>query len=345
MNHEIDLSKYKIRTDLALEAIESSPVQNDIKQKTYEEGNIRVTQIELEESVASKIEKKAGNYITIEFKDITDYNNREQVKQIFIKHLKELLEQSEIKENDSCLIVGLGNRKSTPDALGPLTIDQILVTNHLFLLDTPEEGFRPVSAIAPGVMGETGMETSDLIQSIIQSIKPKFVIAIDALASQAISRVNTTIQMSNTGIHPGSGIGNSRKELSKDTIGIPVIAIGVPTVVDAVTVVSDTLNYLQKFYVFQKEFSKNPMRKMIYNGQVNYLKKDIAVKDEEKQELLGILGNFNEEETKSLINEVLTPIGYNLMVTPKEIDFVMKHLSDIIGNGINHSLHKKVNHL
>lgn len=345
MNHEIDLSKYKIRTDLALEAISVTHDKKGIEQTAYEDQDVRITKIKLDQEAAKQIEKKPGDYITIEFKDISDYNNREHVKKIVTKHLKELLKQSQIQEEDNCIIVGLGNRKSTPDALGPMVIDQIMVTNHLFELEQPEEGFRPVSAITPGVMGETGIETSDFIRSVIQTLKPAFVIAIDALASQAISRVNTTIQMSNTGIHPGSGVGNSRKEISKETIGIPVIAIGVPTVVDAVTVVSDTLNYLQKFYVFQKEFIKNPMRKLISNGQINYLKKEIPILETEKKELLGILGNFSEEETKSLINEVLTPIGYNLMVTPKEIDFVIKNLSDVIGNGINCALHEKVNHL
>lgn len=342
MNHEIDLSKYKIRTDLALEAVEHNEDKTGIEQTTYEENNIKVTSITLDEKAAASIQKKQGDYITIEFKDISDYHNRENVKQQFTKNLKQLLEKCKIKKEDSCLIVGLGNRKSTPDALGPLTIDQVLVTNHLFILDSPEEGFRPVSAITPGVMGETGIETSDIIQSIIKTVKPNFVLAIDALASQSITRINTTIQMSNTGIHPGSGIGNSRKELSEETLGIPVIAIGVPTVVDAVTVVSDTMQFLGKFYAFQKEFTNSPMQKMVH-GSIDYLKKEIEVKDEEKKELFGILGNFNEEETKALINEVLTPVGYNLMVTPKEVDFVMENLSDILGNGINCALHEKVN--
>lgn len=341
MNHEIDLSKYKIRTDLAVEAIENQKDHTGIQKTIVEEDQIKITQITLDQSAATTIQKKQGDYITIEFKDVSDYHNREHVKQQFTKYLKQLLEQCQIQKDDRCLIVGLGNRKSTPDALGPLTIDQILVTSHLFLLDHPEEGFRPVSAITPGVMGETGIETSDIIQSIIQTTNPDFVIAIDALASQSITRINTTIQMSNTGIHPGSGIGNSRKELSKETLGIPVIAIGVPTVVDAVTVVSDTMQFLQKFYAFQKDFAKNPMQKMVF-GPINYLKQEITVDEKEKKELFGILGNFNEEETKVLIDEVLTPIGYNLMVTPKEVDFVIENLSDVLGNGINAALHEKV---
>ena len=344
MNHEIDLSKYQIRTDLVLETIENQIENNGFEKTTYKENDIQVTQVTLDEKSAHMIDKKVGDYITIEFQDITDFHNRENVKTIVTKELQSLLKKANVKKEDRCLVIGLGNKKSTPDALGPCTIDHILVTNHLFLLDTPEDGFRQVCAISPGVMGETGIETSDIIYSVIQTTKPDFVIAIDALASQAISRVNKTIQMSNTGIHPGSGIGNNRKEISQETLGIPVIAIGVPTVVDAVTIVSDTIKYLHKFYAFQKDFINHPMRKMIYDGHINYLNKEVELNENDKKELFGIMGHFTEEETKTLINEVLTPIGYNLMITPKEIDFVIQHLSDIIGNGINQALHEKVTH-
>ena len=205
-----------------------------------------------------------------------------------------------------------------------------------------EEGFRSVSAIIPGVTGTTGIETSDLIKSIVDGIKPDFLIMIDALASQALDRVNKTIQISNTGIHPGSGVGNSRKEISKDTTGIPVIAIGIPTVVDAVTVVSDTINYMQKHYAFHKKFIKNPLSKLVSSTQINYLKKEVDIDKEDKINLLGIVGSLNEMEIKQLILEVLTPIGYNLMVTPKEVDFIVEKLATVLGEGINISLHEKI---
>ena len=248
-----------------------------------------------------------------------------------------------IKENNTCLVVGLGNSKSTPDSLGPLAISNILVTNHLFEIDSIDTGFRRVSAISPGVMGQTGIETSEIILSLIRTTRPDFVLVIDALASQSIERVNKTIQMTDTGIHPGSGVGNSRKEISKQIVGVPVIAIGVPTVVDAVTIVSDTINYMHKHYSYSKQNINNPMNKLLYNNSPNYLKKDINVNNEDKKVLLGIIGTLNEKEIKQLIFEVLTPIGYNLMVTPKEVDFVISRLSDIIGNGINEALHKRVN--
>ncbi len=338
--HTIDLSKYQIRTDLAIEAVEESKEQIESKIKQYE--NIKVTKTYLNKSIAKQIKKQDGNYITIEFDDITDYQNRKQITEVFKNTLRELLNELSIKDTDTCLIVGLGNKKSTPDALGPLCIDNILVTRHLFLYDIPEEGFRNVSAISPGVTGTTGIETSNLIQATIHTIHPDFVIVIDALASKSIERVNKTIQISDTGIHPGSGVGNARKEISQKTLGIPVIAIGIPTVVDAVTIVSDTIQYMHKHYAFHKNYQKNPMHNLTVNSQVNYLKKEINVSDEDKRNLLGIIGSLNEEDTKQLLSEVLTPIGYNLMVTTKEIDFIIDNLSQILGQGINQALHKKI---
>lgn len=334
MKHEIDLSKYKIRTDLAIEVI---PENTNIEIKEID--NIKISKIYIDEESSKIINKKIGNYITIEFEDITDDDNKENVKKIFIKELKELLTEMNIKKEDTCLIIGLGNRMSTPDALGPKTIDNLIITNHLYKLGMLEEKYRSVSALNPGVMGDTGIETSDIIKSVSKTIKPNFIIVVDALAASSIERVNKTIQITDTGIHPGSGIGNSRKEISKDLLNIPVIAIGVPTTVDATTIVSDTIKYLTKHYTYTRKNINNPMNKLIINGNINYLKKNIEVDKKEKQELLGLLGNLTEEETRQLIFETLTPIGYNFMVTPKEIDFIIEKLTDIIGNGLNKSLH------
>lgn len=341
MKHEIDLKKYQIRTDLLVEQIDDNN-KDGITTKVYEDNNIKITDVEVDESGSKKIGKKPGDYITIEFEDVTDFNNKEDVKIIFSKKLKEILNKTNIKKDDKCLVIGLGNDKSTPDSLGPLTVENTLVTNHLFMYGEIEEGFRSVSAMIPGVTGTTGIETSDLIKSVVEGTKPDFLIIIDALASQALSRVNKTIQISNTGIHPGSGVGNSRKEISKDTIGIPVIAIGIPTVVDAVTVVSDTIHYMHKHYAFHKKFIKNPLSKLVSSNQINYLKKEVDINSEDKLNLLGIVGSLNESEIKQLIFEVLTPIGYNLMVTPKEVDFVVDKLADVLGNGINMALHENV---
>ena len=342
MSNQIDLSKYTLRTDLAIDVI--SDDLEGIESSVENFNDIKVTNVLVKEAGSKKINKKIGNYITIEFSDITDYNHSEALKEIFSKKLKCMLEKMKINSSASCLIIGLGNDKSTPDALGPLVINNILVTNHLFLYGDVEKGFRKVSAISPGVMGQTGIETSDLIKGIISSIDTDFVIVVDALASQSIERVNKTIQMTDTGIHPGSGIGNKRKEISSDTLKKPVIAIGVPTVVDAVTIVSDTINYMYKHYSYTKDNINKPSNRLITGG-VNYLKKDVSVDNNLKQELFGVIGNLNDDEVKQLIFEVLSPIGYNLMVTPKEIDFEIEKLSDIIGNGINRALHDKVDNL
>ena len=343
MKHEIDLSKYQVRTDLAIESIENASL-TEIQSKEETIDNIKVNTVYVDEKTSPILNKKIGTYITIEFTDITDYENCEQVKEVFSQKLTELLSLANIEEKHRCLVLGLGNASSTPDALGPLSIHHILITNHLFLLKELEEGFRPVSALAPGVMGNTGIETGDIVSAIVEKIKPDFVLVVDALASQSIERVNRTIQMTDTGIHPGSGVGNGRKEISFETLGIPVFAIGVPTVVDAVSIVSDTIHYMQKKFSYTKQTMNHPSNKLAI-GEVNYLKKEIQINKEDKEQLLGIVGSLEEEEIREWIYEVLTPIGYNLMVTPKEVDFVIEKLSDVIGNGINRSLHKKVDNL
>ena len=332
MSHEVDLKYTGIRTDLAVELINQKPTEKD---------GIKITEIELTEKQAKKIEKKKGNYITIEFDDITDYENKEKIKTIFIEELKKILKNQKINKDDLCLIIGLGNEKSTPDSLGPLTIEKTIVTNHLYLYGNLEEGFRRVCAISPGVMGETGIETSDLIKQITETVKPGFIIVIDALAASSVERVNKTIQISDSGINPGSGIGNKRKEISKDILNVPVIAIGVPTVVDAASIVNDTINYMYSHFAYQKENYNRPKNKLSYN--VNYLKYGSkTIKIEDRKRLLGIVGALNKNETKSLINEILNPIGYNMMVTPKEEDFIIEKLSELISEGLNNALHDNI---
>jgi len=337
------MKKYQVRTDLAIESVENITDEYNVEEKVID--NIKITEIIIDESYEEKLNKKKGTYITIEFDDVTDYNNRQKIIKVFTSELRKLMNIYNISEDFSCLVIGLGNEKSTPDSLGPNTIDNILVTKHLFELNgnNVEEGFRCVSAFNPGVMGVTGIETSEVIKSLIGTVNPDFVIAVDALAASAISRVNRTIQMTNSGIHPGSGVGNNRKELSYDTLGIPVIAIGIPTVVDAVTIVSDTINYMEKHFSYVKDNIDSPSNKLKV-GNSNYIKKE-NLKDlnkSEKKKYMGFLGELDEEEVKSLVYEVLSPINYNLMVTPKEVDFVVDKLSLILSEGINKSLHKKV---
>ena len=340
MGHNIDLSNYKIRTDLAIEAIDNKKIKGITSKKIIEEG-IKVTEVMIDEEASQIIKKKKGNYITIEFEDVTDYENGKKVEKKFSSELTKLINKLNIDKDASCLIVGLGNSKSTPDSLGPLVINNVLVTNHLFELEEVTDGYRRVSVLVPGVMGQTGLETSEVISSLVDKFKPNFLIAIDALASQSIERVNKTIQMTDTGIHPGSGIGNSRKEISYETLKIPCIAIGVPTVVDAITIVSDTINYMHKHYTYSKLNINNPLNKLMAYSP-NYLKENITLNKKDKETLLGIVGTLEENEIKQLLFEVLTPIGFNLMVTPKEVDFLVEKLSLIIGNGINKALHYNI---
>ena len=339
MGHNINLSNYKIRTDLAIEAINDDI--NGVIVKTENIDKVKVTKVEICEEASSKIGKKTGNYVTIEFDDITDYENSKKVEKIFSKQLNNLIDKININKEASCLIIGLGNSKSTPDSLGPLVINNILVTNHLFELGEVTDGYRRVSVLTPGVMGQTGLETSEVIKGVVEKFTPDFLIIIDALASQSIERVNKTIQMTDTGIHPGSGVGNSRKEISFETLKVPCIAIGVPTVVDAVTIVSDTINYMHKHYTYSKSNYNNPRNKLMISSP-NYLKEKIILNKKDKETLLGIVGTLKENEIKQLLFEVLSPIGFNLMVTPKEVDFLVEKLSLLIGNGINKSLHENV---
>lgn len=334
--HRIDLKNVNIHTDLVIEQIND---KNLIKEEVI--NNIKISRVVMDKN--NLLNKKEGNYITIELTDITNYEDRENVGKVLVKEIKDILNKNNIKDNYECLVIGLGNKKSTPDALGPMVIDNILVTRHLFELNADvKEGIRKVSAIIPGVMGNTGIETIDIIKGIVDNVKPKFIIVIDSLCASSIERLNKTIQLTDTGIHPGSGIGNMRKEISKDTLGIPVIAIGVPTVVESVTIVNDTLEYMFMHLNYLK--NNYETSKLVVKRNNNYLDKikSSKVSNEDKEILGGIIGSLDEEKKKDLISEVLNNINYNLIVTPKEIDFIIEKLANVISNSINNAINKEV---
>ena len=211
-----------------------------------------------------------------------------------------------VNKQEDILIVGLGNIYVTPDALGPKVINEIDVTRHLikYLPQYVEEGTRPVSAIAPGVLGTTGIETVEILKGIVENIKPKLLIVIDALASRSIDRISSSIQIADTGIVPGAGVENKRKEISKKTLGIPVIAIGIPTVVDLATVTNECIDI----------FIENLQEKAMSNDYLNKLK---------------------ERDNYEDIKEALVPKDYNMIVTPKEIDKLIENMSKIISKAIN----------
>lgn len=337
MKHEIDLSKYLVRTDLAIESLSEDSSSNGVKVSEKKLEDICVTTVMVSRKGSKKIGKKPGKYITIEFQDITDEENRKKVSQVFVKELKKLVRLQ--SKEDLVLVIGLGNENSTPDALGPLTASQVTVTNHLYELGMLDPTFQRVSIFNPSVMGKTGIETSDLLGKLIELLNPSLLLVIDSLASTSINRVHKTIQMTDTGIHPGSGVGNKRKEISKELFGIPVIAIGVPMVVDAVTIVSDTINFLMQHYVYMKKHMDNPKYKLMTN--INYLKEKNEISSSDREKLLGLVGTLNEDEMKSLIYDVLTPVGYNFMVTTKEVDFIVEELSSLLSKGINKLLHNR----
>ncbi len=341
--HEIDLKDKNLRTDLIIETISNKNKVKGVEQKKKSYGKITVEETTINDEASNILGKPQGIYKTISFEDITDKDNYKQVEDIFIKTFKNMLKEENIKDTDTALIIGLGNKKSTPDALGPKTLDNILVTKHLFALGSVEKGYRETSIFLPGVTGSTGIETSNLIKAVTDTVKPDFVIVIDALSASNISRVNKTIQMSNTGITPGSGVGNHRMKIDKETLNIPVFALGVPTIVDAVTIATDTIFYMYKQFSFKMDNIDNDKLKLIPESYQNYLSYDKELSQEDKSKIFGMIGTLTFEQTRKLLYEVLSPINYNLMVTPKEVDFLIDKLSLLLGNGINKTLHKNIN--
>ncbi|MBS4176277.1 GPR endopeptidase [Lederbergia citrea] len=364
MSNELDLSCYSVRTDLATEVFEmaleqmTGEKQGKIENKQLEgiiikekmSGEIKVSLATITPEGEKKFGKKQGHYLTLEVQGIRsqDSNLQQEVQETFAREFSAFLNMMNIPKTASCLIVGLGNWNVTPDSLGPLVCEHLIITRHLFELDAHnvDEGYRAVSALSPGVMGLTGIETSDIIFGVAEKSKPDFIIAIDALASRSIERVNATIQISDTGIHPGSGVGNKRKELSKETLGVPVISIGVPTVVDAVTITSDTIDFLLKHFGREMKESGRPSRSLapagLAFGEKRKLTEEDLPEERERQTYLGMIGSLEEEEKRQLIHEVLAPLGHNLMVTPKEVDVFINDMANLLASGLNAALHTAV---
>ncbi len=336
---EIDLGKLNLRTDLIIDDFKDEETLKKINYKRKDiNKEIVVEELVIDEKSSHITNKVPGLYKSISFKDITDSTNFNLVEKTFTNTLISFFEELDIKENYSCLVIGLGNVKSTPDALGPKTVEQIIVTHHILNLGSLEEGYRDTSILIPGVTGTTGIETKDIIYGVKELVKPDFLIVIDALKTSKTSRINQTIQISNSGIAPGSGVGNTRSALTKETLNTPVITIGVPTIIDSVTIVIDTLNYILKKISYDKDNINNPRNKIAITKDYENYNKELT--NDEKEKILGLIGTLDEESLKSLLNEVLNPLDYNFMVTPKEIDFLIDKLSALLSSGINKALHK-----
>lgn len=248
------LGNYRIRTDLALETTERFTEENveirgvEVREDYNEEKDIRTTVVKIKtENGAKAMGRPQGTYITIEAPNLSspDEDYHREVSEEVARHLRQLID---LKREKSILVVGLGNQGITSDSLGPHVVENLHMTRHIIreygLQGMGEEKMHRISGIIPGVMAQTGMETSEIVQGIVDETKPDIVIAIDALAARSTRRLNRTIQITDTGIHPGSGVGNHRVGLTEDNLQVKVIGIGVPTVVDAATIVHDAMAHL-----------------------------------------------------------------------------------------------------
>lgn len=310
---------YNFRTDLALERRDlynkANNIEKDIDGIEAEEekvdDNITISRVKVtNEKGEEAIGKKKGNYITIDVKNLKIANEEEiqKTSEIVTNELRKLINEH-VQENGSVLIVGLGNIYVTPDSLGPKVINEIDITRHLleYMPEVLDKNTREVSAISPGVLGTTGIETMEILKGIIDNTKPQLVIIIDALASRNIERISSSVQIADTGIVPGAGVGNARKELTENTLGVPVIAMGIPTVVEAATIAADSLTLF--------------INKAQENGESN-----------------DFLNKLQEEDKYKIIKEILAPEEYNFIVTPKEIDSLIEKMKDIVARGINFAI-------
>ncbi len=292
---------FEIRTDLAVETSEKRPDGKEISglfvEKEKRGEDITITKVRIETQKAAKtMGKPRGTYISIEADQMMEEDNdyHREISEIFSEQLKNFLPKQYQKKK--ILVIGLGNREVTPDALGPKVIDQLFITRHLleefgkYMVELEE--CCSISGIVPGVMAQTGMETVEILQGVVAQTKPDIVIAVDALAARSIKRRNRTIQITDTGIIPGSGVGNYRNAITKEHLGIPVIAVGIPTVVDAATIVADFCTGLM----------------------------------ENKQEL---------EEMEETVRGMIPPKLNAMYVTSKDIDEAVNRLSYTISEGLN----------
>lgn len=315
------MERFQSRTDLAVEERERFEDDNVeisgvvIEEEYDEEREVKVTKVIIEtEKGAKAMGKPKGTYITLEAPNMSvpDDDYHREISEVLAKYIRQLLPKD--KEEQSILIVGLGNREITPDALGPDVVGNLLITRHIVQeygkLALGKDKINKISGIVPGVMAQTGMEASEIVRGIVEETKPDFVIAIDALAARSTRRLNRTIQIADTGIHPGSGVGNHRNGLTVQSLGVPVIAIGVPTVVDAATIVNDTM--------------ENLIEAMEQSAQLK------SIGD--------TLNLFNATEKHQLFRELIAPHLNGMFVTPKDIDETIKRIGFTISEALNIAL-------
>lgn len=302
------------RTDLAYEANESIAQKfKGVKLETQDFKHGEIVELEIMNEEAEKaIGKRVGKYVTYETKNFKNMSEetRNQVIEILSENIKNIADL----KRERVLVVGLGNRNITADALGPRTVDKIKVTRQYFKAYNKEfdDDYSEVCILAPGVLGITGIETIDTIIGVVEKIKPTLLIVIDALASRKMKRLCSVVQITDAGIEPGSGIGNMQGSLNKDTIGVKVIAIGVPTVVDTATIVNDTIDMMEEA---------------------------LRDKTDDVGQIMGILSDLEKNEKHMFIKEILSPLYGDSIVTPNGIDEQIEILSDILAESINKAVH------
>ncbi len=314
-----DIIMKHIHTDLAVESRELYQERNKgeiegVSVDVVEEQNHSVTTVKvLNDKGASIMARPIGSYITIEVPNLNK-TNEDLKDEVSIELAKVLKNMVEGMKKDKVLIIGLGNWNISSDALGPKVIERILITRHFFINYNKEsdESMANVAAMSPGVLGITGIESFDIVKGVVDKVQPDLVIAIDALSSRKMERVSTTIQLTDVGITPGSGVGNHRQGLNKESLGVPVISLGIPTVVNAATMVNDTMDMI-----------------------IGSLKEEAEV----GKEFYSLLDELSSEEKYALIEEVLNPFMGNVIVTPKDINVLIDDLSIVIANGLNIALH------
>lgn len=315
------LRNYSVRTDLALEEKErfesdDVEIQGVVLEEDYdEEQELKVTRVEIRtENGAKAMGKPVGTYLTLETPNlaIPDEETHMNISARLCGYIGELIRKNtEEKDDLSVLVVGLGNRNVTPDALGPYVADHLSVTRHIvkeygkYAMGVDHANL--ISAIVPGVMGQTGMESTEIVRGIVNEIHPDLVIAVDALAARNSKRLNRTVQIADTGIHPGSGVRNHRSGLTEETLGVPVIGIGVPTVVDAATIVNDTME--------------------------NFI---AALETSDSLKGVGeVLRSYNAGEKYEFVKELIAPHLNGMFVTPKDVDEMIHHISHTISEALN----------
>jgi len=304
-----------IHTDLALESRELALERGTgeeppgVQTQTQKAGDTLITRVLIQtEEAGRSVGKVPGYYVTLEAPGLRsrDRDKQEEIALLIAKEIEDFIARLKIPDEAPGLVIGLGNWDATPDALGPKVAEQILVTRHLTQMTPPEKkgGLRPVSAVAPGVLGTTGIETGEIVLGIVERARPSFVVVIDALASRSTARVGGAVQIADTGIHPGSGLGNKRIGITPQTMGVPVIAIGAPTVVEASTIVFDALGEAAR---------RDPS--LVHPKAVNQ---------------------------REILDRVLSPYLNSLIVTPKEIDVMIDDLTRVISSALNIALHPAV---